>query len=373
MRQDCVRREMTTELVVGVFVLVVLMALGAFTILLSRENIFKKRTEFVVTFTAIGNLRDGDNVVVRGVPVGKVRRLELVPGGVRVVSGLEKAVRLHEGYRIQIISTSVLGGRYMLVDEGPLDAPHVRSGAPLVGTEPVDLMQEASVVIRDIRSALDEGKVLENIREAVAELRAASEKLNSGEGILARLLNDGKLAADATAAVEDLKAAASSLKGIAAGLEGGEGTLGRLLHDEKMASDIGAVAENARTLSDRLAKGEGTLGRLLSSDDTLYTDLAAAVASLKDVSGRLERGEGTLGKLLSEDDALYRELTGTVSSLRVVAARLETGEGSLGKILADESLYTEVKSAVEEIRAAIDDYRETSPVVSFSQVLFGAF
>jgi hypothetical protein len=32
-----------------------------------------------------------------------------------------------------------------------------------------------------------------------------------------------------------------------------------------------------------------------------------------------------------------------------------------------------VRGAVKEVRAAVDDFRETQPVVSFSSLMFGAF
>jgi phospholipid/cholesterol/gamma-HCH transport system substrate-binding protein len=114
--------------------------------------------------------------------------------------------------------------------------------------------------------------------------------------------------------------------------------LGKLLADDAVYTNIQTVAENLRMITDRLNQGEGTLGKLMSKDDKLYSDIAATAASMKDITGRIERGEGLLGKLVK-----------------------------------DETLYNDVKSAVNEVRAAVDDYRETSPVVSFTTLLFGAF
>ena len=52
--------------------------------------------------------------------------------------------------------------------------------------------------------------------------------------------------------------------------------------------------------------GKGTIGKLLSEDDTLYNDLVEAAASIKNISASIEKGEGTLGKLI-KDDELYEE------------------------------------------------------------------
>jgi len=126
-------------------------------------------------------------------------------------------------------------------------------------------------------------------------------------------------------------------------------------------------------VAERLEAGQGTLGKLLSEDDTVYQDISATVASLKDVSERLNRGEGTLGKLLSSDDQLYDDLSGTVASLKNVAAKIENGEGVLGKLVNDDKLYQDIEATVGEVRATVDDMRETSPITTFSSIFFGAF
>jgi phospholipid/cholesterol/gamma-HCH transport system substrate-binding protein len=80
-----------------------------------------------------------------------------------------------------------------------------------------------------------------------------------------------------------------------------------------------------------------------------------------------------LGKLLSSDDQLYKDIAATADSLKTITAKIQKGEGMLGKLVNDESLYNDVKSAVNEVRLAVDDFRETSPVVSFTTLLIGAF
>ena len=72
-------------------------------------------------------------------------------------------------------------------------------------------------------------------------------------------------------------------------------------------------------------------------------------------------------RLLSEDDQVYKDLAATSKSLRNVAEKIEKGEGAIGRLVADEALYDDVKGVVGEARAAIDDFRETSPIVTFTR------
>ena len=66
-----------------------------------------------------------------------------------------------------------------------------------------------------------------------------------------------------------------------------------------------------------------------------------------------------MGKLLSEDDTLYEDLSDAVASLKKVTDDISKGEGTLGKLVMDDELYQEAKLLLQEIRAAVDDLRET--------------
>ena len=97
------------------------------------------------------------------------------------------------------------------------------------------------------------------------------------------------------------------------------------------------------------------------------------MSNLQEVSGRLANGEGTLGKLLAKDDQLYQDISATMTNLRTITDKVGSGEGTLGKLVNDDAIYVEAQKLLKELRAAIDDMRETSPVTTFSTVLFGAF
>ncbi|MBU0677706.1 MAG: MCE family protein [Verrucomicrobia bacterium] len=290
-------REMSMEVTVGAFMFMVLLALGFFTIILSSENVFKETHRFEVVFNEVMGLRAGDNVLVRGVEIGKVKGLELARDGVHVFANLRQPVTLREDYRIEILNSSVLGGRYMQIDQGSDDFPTLSDTAKIVGSPPVNLIDESTKMIDSIKEALEEGGVLENLQDTMAQIKEVTGKLSKGEG-----------------------------------------TLGKLLYDE-----------------------------------SVYNDLQEISGSLKDVSRRLADGKGTLGKLLSEDDKLYADLSDAAAALRDVTTQISSGEGTLGKLTKDDEMYEEVKLLLHELRATVDDLRETAPITTFTSIFFGAF
>jgi len=314
----------TMEMIVGAFMFIVIFALGYFTILLGADKILKDSYEYEVVFKDVMGLRKGDNVVVRGMPVGTVHELELHADWVRATLSLEQPIVIHDDYRVRVVSTSVLGGNNLLIETGSENAPVLATDTPLRGEPPIALVEEASVFMQDLRTKFEEENIIENLGSALADIREITDKINSGEGALARLLNEPTL-------YTDLAQVSSNLNTITSGLAKGEGTLGRLLTEDKVYEDLAAI-------TDSLASGESTLGRLMSGDGKLYEDLEASIANLRDVSERINSGKGALGMLIS-----------------------------------DESFAQEISDVVSEARATLDDLRENSPIVTFSSVLFGAF
>ena len=276
-------REIAAELAVGALVALVFAGLAVFTIAISGKNLFRKNVFQIETVMpdAMG-LRPNDPVIAKGTTVGSVTKVFYDRDGVHVQAQLEAPVEFHEGYEVTVVSTSILGGRQLVLKEGDAAAPVVEDVRHLVGKKPSDLMEDATEAVARVREFL-ETDALTNLYTFSESLKVLGLRLENGEGTLGRLLSsDDEMYTNLNAAVADARDAIADLKSIAA----------------------------------RLEAGEGTLGKLLSSDDEMYTNLNAAVANIKLISDRLEKGEGTLGKLLSSDDELYRNVNGTVTDAR---------------------------------------------------------
>jgi phospholipid/cholesterol/gamma-HCH transport system substrate-binding protein len=336
MKHSSRMRELTMEIVVGTFLFVVLLFLSFFTIILSRERMFAKTFPFEVVFQEVMGLRDGDNVVMRGMTIGKVKALEMKPDGVHLRCELDAPVTLRVDYGVRIISSSILGGRYLQIDPGSSSQPPLPESQIPRGTDPVDLMDEAATVVRQVRRTLDEGQVLSNVEVAVRSLREISEKINAGEGTLGQLVNDAQLYTDARDVVAELKES---------------------IQKRQLLVRLEESAENLRDISDKINAGEGTLGRLVN-DPALYDDAAEVVREVR---------------VAVQQRQLLANLEKTVSNLEAITDRVNRGEGTVGKFINDETLYREMSRLVADARAALDDLRELSPIGTFSSVLFGAF
>ena len=320
-----------------------------------------------MTFPKVMGIRHGDSIVVRGMTAGKVTGIKLSAEGVYVTGTLDAELIMHKDYTITIVQTSILGGRQLDIDTGTFNAEKLPEDTVFEGQVPHDMMADAGQVINSLKSAMVDNNAIANLSKAADNFYQISERLNKGEGLVGKLLSGDETM------YNDISASMASLRKLTDRLEDGKGTLGHLLsEDDTMYNDLAASMGSLRKLTDRLESGKGTLGQLLSENSTLYADLESSMASLRKITDRLESGKGTLGHLLSEDDTMYNDLASTMASLKVVTKHLEDGDGLLGKMLTDDQLYNQLSGIINEAMEVLDDYRETSPVVTFTSIFFGA-
>ncbi len=332
MKKDWVARELTIEVIVGAFIVMILLGLSYFTIIVGKHKFFQTTYMVEVVFKGVMGLKEGDRVMVRGMPVGKVKDLRLEDNGVHVLAELEEEIDLKQDYVISIMASSVLGGRHLSIYEGSDESADICEDKILIGQEPYDLMSDASELMSALKENLaEEGGIVDNLKGAVASLNEVMTSVSEGKGTL------GKLVAS----------------------------------DGKMYDDLGSTVASLRKIVKNIERGEGTAGKLFA-EDGLYEDLSSLAARLDNIAGKIEKGDGNIGMLITRED-LYTNLVSTVSSTKAIMNRIKEGEGTLGKLVNDDELYIEIKRIVQEARAAVDDLRETTPVVTFTSIFFGAF
>ena len=111
---------------------------------------------------------------------------------------------------------------------------------------------------------------------------------------------------------------------------------------KNVLANLEAASSEAKAMLERLNRGEGAIGKLLSGDDGLYddarttlanaaaasADFRAAVSNASEIAARINAGKGTVGRLVSSDDALYEDLRSAVASCRKAFDSLDFGTAS---------------------------------------------
>lgn len=383
--------DVFSEVVVGVFMVAVLALLVYFTVVISGVDVLFGREKALarIAFTDVGGLKERDNVVYRGMKVGIVEKIELAPTNVMVTVLVDRDVVLREGCHASVSALSLLGGNYLLLEEG---AGAVQPLATTVfrGDPPIDWVRDLGKIAGSLNEVLNDG----SFKSIVSNFEATAENVNKivarverGEGTAGRLLSRDdtvyqdlrEVVAGAKRAVGDAEKTFDGARktfdhaaAVAERLDRGEGTLGRLLSkDDAVYADLKQTLANAAAISARIERGEGTLGRLTAKDDALWGDLTNAVANVRAATAKLKSGEGLLGRAFN-DAALADDAAKLVANLRTVSERLEKGEGTLGRLMTERELYDEVNAAIKDVRQIIDNYRDTTPITTFGALATGA-
>ncbi len=384
----------TRHMFLGAFIALVLALLGYYTLFLNEFDPWGEKHEITVHFPDAHGLRAGDSVLVAGVRWGKVRSLEYVAAGdaahrIKVVVSLEQPLALREGHSFLIRDATMLGGRLVVIDPGPSDAPVIPASRELIGKvtgNPLDalgnLVDENSAALtetldnlnaftHDLRTSqgllgkiVNDQKMADDFASAVSNLQQVSEQLASGEGTMGKLMTDDSLYKDLSEIGTNLNALIAEARVVVDDFKNGQGLLPRLINDPELSDDVAATVAGIREVVAKAKAGEGTLGRLLN-DSQLYDDLAL-------VSNRLALGEGTLGKLLTEE-TVYDNLNAISEDLAALSDALRNGDGTIAKLINDDQLYRDLQEVIGVALKGLEEYREAAPITTFTSVLFGAF
>jgi phospholipid/cholesterol/gamma-HCH transport system substrate-binding protein len=109
--------------------------------------------------------------------------------------------------------------------------------------------------------------------------------------------------------------------------------------------DVVLLSQDLRAITNGLARGQGTMGQLLTNR-AMYDQLTSAMARANALFANLQNPNGTLGRMLN-DPTLYNRLTNTVASLDSTLTAVNSSQGSLGRLLRDTTLYVNLSGIAQ--------------------------
>jgi len=159
----------------------------------------------------------------------------------------------------------------------------------------------------------------------------------------------------AAGAVDDVVSLTHDLRSITSGLARGQGTMGQLLTNRAMYDQLTGAMARANGLFAGLQNPNGTFGRLLN-DPTLYNRMTGAVTSLDSMLVALNSSQGTIGKLM-RDSTLYDNLAGIAQGADSLMRMLSNSDGLVGKLLTDQTLYDQLNKLTTDLGQVLADVR----------------
>jgi len=130
------------EVIVGLFLLLGLLALGYLAVKLGRmEVIGGSGYSVYAKFPTVAGLRTGSAVEIAGVEVGRVQSITLEEYQARVTFRLNPDVKLPEDSIVSIRTKGLIGEQFVKISPGGSDQM-IPTGGQIIETEPpVDIME----------------------------------------------------------------------------------------------------------------------------------------------------------------------------------------------------------------------------------------
>lgn len=251
---------MNDESKVGMFVIAGLALLGTAIFLLGDYS-FKTYYPVYAEFADVSGLPDKSVVKLSGVEIGRVKDIDISGEKVVVHLSVRDGVKIYRDAKFKVGSTSVIGSKYMQIDQGRPSAGVIKSGDRVQGDDSLPLDQALSAAVSDLQGLIKElrgdGSLSRNLGQTVANLRDLTANLNS---LVANTKPDaekfmGNLDS-VSARLDNLLAQGEELLG---SVNRGEGTVGALMKDETMKKDVTDAVTNLR---DATASVKDVLGRI---------------------------------------------------------------------------------------------------------------
>lgn len=163
-----------------------------------QKNLFNPVFKLTAVFSNVSGLQVGNNIRFAGINVGIVDNIIIInDSSVKVNMLIRKNVKqfIKTDCQVGIGSEGLIGDRLITITEGSSDAPEVKDGQELVSSEPV----ETDAIMASLQVTAGHAEV---ISQQLAEIMY---KVNNGNGILSKLIQDSTMAGNLDATMLNLR------------------------------------------------------------------------------------------------------------------------------------------------------------------------
>ncbi len=267
---------------------------------LGSTSVFDKDSYFVSVYSRVDGLKVSSSVVYRGYKVGQVTKIQFIGeeyDKVAVTFNVKGDLPLPVNSVAKIASSDIMGTKEIQLIPG--DAYfYAKSGDTLVGDQGESLLMQLNEQIAPIK-------------------HRAVELMASLDSVL--IIMQGILSGEEDT---NLKASLASISRTISNLESVTGTLDTVLGEN--APRISSIVTNLDSITGALASNNQSISRginnIVAISDSIYEmnvvgNINTLLVTLDSIADKIARGEGTIGQLISNDD-FYFTLNSLLTDLK---------------------------------------------------------
>lgn len=349
--------KMKNEALVGLTVILGIVTAFLGAVWLSGRSWGDEYKDVVASFSAVGQLAEGNPVTYRGVNVGRISKIELSPRGtgVYVTMSVRPDIPLGGDAGVLLGSASLFGDwQAQIVSQSEFPdllfttAPRrdVLPGASLPDIS--ELTAVAARIASDIETLSERIQIAftpetaVEIRQTIENVSAATDQLS---GFLeAQTRTYGQVGTNVLASTENIRqataAAQATMNDVRASLRGGD--VQQILTNARVAS------ENLTQLTEQLrGAGAGVPGLVAQADSTLGA-FGRTAESLNTTIAGLQPGLAEVGPTVVEARSL-------ITNFNTLLTQMSSQQGTIGRLMQDPALYEEFQRLVVSMQRLMAD------------------
>ncbi|MEI7903942.1 MAG: MlaD family protein [Candidatus Firestonebacteria bacterium] len=284
----------SNEVKVGIFTTVILAMLIASTFYMGGITLFRSGYSVNVLFDSTPDLKANAGVKYGGgVKIGKVQRIFLTEDKkINVELQIDKGTQINNDVYISVITSGVMGEKFVNIAGGTKEAPFIKAGDTLAG-------------------------------KSGGGIDAAMESINSVSAEFKDILN--------------------SLNKIVTGV------------DKSLVGSVDNVNELTKTTKEIVSKNSPAITKSVQNFEKASADMASATSNLKQLTGQLNKllkdiDKSNVSETMLNLNKISSKLEETVTALDSAAKKIESGDGTLSVLINDKKMAEDLKAVVKDIK-----------------------
>lgn len=280
--------------------------------------------EIVASFPDLKQLKIGSDVRMAGVSIGIVKNAFLEDHKASIIITVNRDIKIPDDSVAKIATAGLLGNNYIAIEPGESIQylPHKKAVIKTLDIPGIsDLVAHINIIGTKIENLLD-------------DFQGGEDGKGGMFGQLNQLIGENKT---------KLSNVLTNLETITAKLASAEGSLGRIIHTDELHDHVVATASDIREAAKRTS---------------LLMDNASSM--LNDVQ---TNNNSPLGVLM-KDEKMAKEIKGLVANLHQFTEKLNRANSTLGRLITDDDLYTRAKDIMHKVDNAVNSLENSGPTTA---------
>ena len=256
-----------------------------------------------VIYDQVNGLKVGNEVRFAGVPIGKVKDIEVQGTKVRAILKIDDKVKIPHNSRFSIGMDGVMGTKFVTVDPPKMVAGgYYKDKEEVLGDKAQgldDFMESSTKVLAKVEGIADafnnvfgDKDVQKSMRDGLLNTSAISKNLNAFSKVMADLATDNQQ--EISQMVHDMSTMAAHMNSIMAGADN-DGATGR---------NLSMMAENMAVASHRVEEMATSLQGLVTDPQT-KSDLKTTIHNARETSEKANKMLGIVADAKAQADVMY--------------------------------------------------------------------